>query len=164
MADGAERATAKKQLLDNHFLSCLYEGFVTLDYLAQILVRVKVPLARGQSVICDRYVYDTVIDLAIDLRYSERKSSRMIDVFFRFAPKPHLVFLIDLPEELAHQRNLAKGDSISLAQLAVLRKHYLGFSHEYGLVVLDGSKSASEVEAAARDGINEVIHGQDLSG
>ena len=48
-------SATRKALFRNRFLAFTYENLLLLDYCLQTILRVRIPLARGQSLICDRY-------------------------------------------------------------------------------------------------------------
>ena len=98
---------------------------------------------RHKNIVCDRYIYDTVVDLATDLNYSDSKRNSVLRNFLRLSPKPDMIFLIDLPEEIAYQR---KTDVPSINYLRERREIYLNIGKECGMTLLDGSKELGELE------------------
>lgn len=150
-----EYSSAKRRMFKGPLSKVLsvYEALLLLDYCFQALIKVKLPLTFGQTIVCDRYVYDTIItDLAVDFNYSQRKIQFLLDRFFLFLPKPQLVFLMDLPEEIAYER---KNDVPSIRYLKDRRPLYLNLAQEDSFRVLD----CSEEIANLRDRIhNEVFY------
>jgi len=134
--DYTEHFNTKRSLLRNRFWSTLYRYLLLFDYFPQVFLKIKLPLRRAEIVICDRYIYDTVVDLAVDSNYSDQQLKETMRHYSRLFPKPDLVFFIDLPEEIAHQR---KDDIPSLHYLSERRKAYLSISQEYKMVILDGT-------------------------
>lgn len=131
-------SATRKALFRNRFLAFAYENILLFDYCLQTILRVRIPLARGQSLICDRYVYDTVItDLAADMGYSADKINRMLRRCFLMLPRPEFVFLIDVPEEVAFAR---KEDVPSVDYLKDRQQLYLKIDREHDIIVLDGTK------------------------
>ncbi len=139
----SEYVYKKRGLFKNCCFSRVYEFLLLLDYLFQAIINVKFPLALRRNVICDRYVYDTVItDLAIDMNYSMQKVERVIRGLFLLLPQPTLTFLIDLPEVDAYNR---KKDVPSIEYLRARRRIYLAISKKEGMIVLDGSKTLEKL-------------------
>jgi dTMP kinase len=132
----------KKNLFKKRFAYILYECFVLLDYRFQIIRKIAIPLKRGKNLVCDRYIYDTIVDLAVDLGYSDEKVKNRIDQLLDFSPKPDLVFLEDLPEDVAFSR---KDDVPSLKFLYEKRKIYKKIKEEFEMIDLDGTKSLQEL-------------------
>ena len=133
----------KKRLFANLLISTTYQYFLFFDYIFQIFVRISIPLGLGKNIVCDRCVYDTVIDMVVDLNYSDKKIKSMLKNFSYFLPKPDITFLVDVPEEIAYQR---KKDTPSVNYLRERREMYLDMGKEYRMVILDGSKKLEELQ------------------
>lgn len=144
--DCIEQINIKRQFFRNRFLRKVSQYFILYNYFLQIFLKVKLPLTRGQNIVCDRYIYDTIIDLAAVFDYSNEEVQKILRNYFHLVPKPDLVFLIDLPGEIAYKRNLPKGDKLSVNYLEKRRKMYLDMIKELNeVVVLDGSKNLGEL-------------------
>ncbi|MEM2741206.1 MAG: hypothetical protein QXD95_03560 [Nitrososphaeria archaeon] len=142
--DYNEYVSRKRRLFKNRLLSLIYEHLLLLDYFFQVMIKVNIPLIIGKNIVCDRYVYDTIIsDLAVDINYSLQKIDRMLKGLFLIIPKPHFLFLIDVPEEIAYNR---KTDVPSMEYLRQRRKLYIKIGKEHKMIVLDGSKNLEELQ------------------
>lgn len=140
------RSTKKRMLNKHPFLTAIYRYFLLFDYFFQIYLKTKVPLMVGKNLVCDRYIYDTVVDLAVDLDYSDEQIRKTLRNCLYLIPKPDLVFLIDIPEEIAYQR---KDDVPSIDYLIKRRKIYLEIGKKNKMILLDGT--------------NDIIHLQKLT-
>lgn len=151
-----EYSNAKRKLLKNPLVSTAYRYITLIDYLIQIMVKVKISLMLGRSVICDRYIHDTVIDLALDLGYSGEKVGGMLKgVLLRLAPGPDLIFLLDAPEEIVYER---KEDTVSLNYLKERREIYLNLGRRYEMTILDGSADIAELEHSIWDRVKGITN------
>ncbi|MEG9193764.1 MAG: hypothetical protein V6S10_00325 [Candidatus Methanoglobus sp.] len=141
----SEFSSDKRKFVKKHtLLSRIYMKVMLLDYLLQLFFKVTLPYMFGKNMICDRYVYDTIInDFAVDMGLSIFETSRLIERLFKVAPKPTIAFLIDVPEEIAFKR---KSDIPSLDYLRERRRLYLSIKDDFGILVLDGSKDLKEVK------------------
>jgi thymidylate kinase len=133
-------SNTKKNVFKSTIIGPFYKYLVLLDYLFQAIIHVSLPLMSGTNVVCDRYVYDVVADLAVDFGYSA-KTNRQLDRLLHLLPKPDIVFLIDLPEETSYQR---KSDVPSLEYLKERRGIYLAMSNS--MIKLDGNKSPTDIQ------------------
>lgn len=139
-----EYSNAKKEAIGKHpVLSILYQNILFFDYFFQILIKIISPMMLGKIVVCDRYVYDTVINDIPRSDNSMDKIRLLLGKCFHIAPKPDIAFLIDVPEEIAYQR---KNDTPSIGYLRERRKIYLEIGKEYGMVILDGTKNLEELK------------------
>ena len=145
--DYTEFSRSKKTLFKSRVLSSLYRSLLLFDYFFQTMLKVRIPLLCGKNLVCDRYIYDTVVtDLAVDLDYSEERVGKTLDNYFRFTPRPDLVVLLDVPEDLAFQR---KDDIPSVDYVRERRQLYMDMAvqsiHESKLLVVDGSQEVDRI-------------------
>lgn len=123
----------------------IYRSALLLDYSLQVLIKIKPYLILRKSVVCDRYIYDTLIaDLSLNTTQTLPQAKHIINCLLCILPKPNLTFLIDLPEEVAYHR---KTDTPSIEYLRQQRKMYIELANEYGMVVIDGLQTCDSLEA-----------------
>ena len=153
----AEYSSTKSSAIERHsFLFGFYRHILWFEYFLQLIFKVRLPLMLGKNIVCDRYVYDTVInDLSAETNYSGFEIGGLIKKCFYIAPKPDLVFLIDLPEEIAFQR---KNDTPSIEYLKERRNTYLDVAkEEEKMVILDGSIPLNNLKCILGDRIEGMI-------
>jgi len=141
-----EESRTKGMVVKSPVLSTIYQYLVLTDYIFQSSIRVGLPLAMGRNVICDRYIYDLIVAVGVLLDYPVKRTMALLDRCLALLPKPNLVFLVDLPEELALQR---KDDVVSLDFLSVRRDVYLQMAQQHGMTILDGSSDPDELAQLA---------------
>lgn len=135
--------TKKDTTKRKRLLSLVYQSLLMVDYFIQVFLKVWMPMLHGQSVVCDRYVYDTVAnDLAIDFNYSWRAVDAVLEWWMRFLPKPNITVLVDVPEKLAYSR---KNDISSLDYVKERRPLYQYMAQKLEMFTLDGSKDLNEL-------------------
>jgi len=151
-----EYFNTKRKAIEKHsFLSRIYQQILLLDYSLQIFFKVKIPLIFGKNIVCDRYVYDTVItDLSVDMNYSKDKVMKLLNNLLHFFPEPDIIFLIDVPEEVAYHR---KSDVPSIRYLKERRGMYLELGKEYGMMILDGTKNLEELKDLIQKKVLEKV-------
>ena len=109
-------------------------------HLFQVAIVVRGLLWRGQNVMCDRYVFDTMVDLQQELGYSAAKAQAILGA--RWIPQADSKFLLDLPAQPAFKR---KPDSYSVEFLEERRVMYLHLARECELTLVDASQSVDTV-------------------
>ncbi len=134
--------TIKKGLFQKPLARALYEWFLLPSYWFQVIRKVYIPLRLGRNVLSDRYVYDTVVDLAIDLDYSEQAMTSRLGQILRLVPRPDLIFYVDVPEQTAFAR---KEDVPSIQFLREKKNCYEKIVGNLAKIVLDGSKPLAEL-------------------
>lgn len=139
----AYKKEKKKTVKKMKILSKLYTMILLVEYYIQLFIRIRLPLLLGKVVICDRYVYDTVIN-DIPLESDDIDTiERWINRIFNFAPKPDIVFLIDVPEDISMMR---KKDIPSIEYIHERRGIYLALGEIYDMVVMDGTEDLDELK------------------
>jgi dTMP kinase len=128
----------------------LFQNLLFFDQYVQVMFKIKLPLMLGRNVVCDRYIYDTIItDImpVVDLSCSPDRIIAIIRNYASRLPKPDFIFLADAPEEIALSR---KTDVPSIEYLRERRQVYLEVGRKLGMAFLDGTKRLellkSEVE------------------
>jgi dTMP kinase len=146
-------ADMKRKAIKKHILlSKFYQKILLLDYFFQVVFKVKFPLVFGESIVCDRYVYDTIINDLLTEFNSKSDVVNLLNGCLYFFPKPDIIFLIDVPEEIALRR---KNDVPSIEYLKERRKMYLEVGKEYKMKILDGTKDLKRLQEEIE---NEVLN------
>jgi thymidylate kinase len=133
-----------KKSFKSPLISSMYQLVFLIDYWIQILVNTRIPLMMKKIVISDRYYYDVLINLTVDLSYSSEKFGHMNKIFMKTCPHPDIVFLIDLSEEIAYER---KTDTPSIEFLRERRQLYLNVARQYDMMCLDGTRKFTELRS-----------------
>ena len=149
-----EYSNAKGKIFKNSLVATVYKFLLLFDYFLQMLLDVKIPLMLGKCVVCDRYIYDTMVNLAVELNRPVEAMNSALQKILHLAPRPDLTFLIDVPEEIAYQR---KDNIPSIDFLVDRRQIYLNLGRRYGMVLLDGSKSIAELQAQIQEKVSVVF-------
>lgn len=125
----------KSYIFSSRITSMLYLGFVLIDYYLQLMGKVWFPILWGKNLICDRYVFDSVVDLAADLLLNGDTCLKIISIFMKIVPEPKIAFYIDIPVEIAFDR---KDDIISIDYLQSREGLFFLLVDRYNLRLIDG--------------------------
>ncbi len=137
----AEYQEAKTRWLRRGLLGRLWLTLNLLERLVEAWARV-LP-ARGRTLVADRYVFDSIVDLAAARRAADwREVWRPDGRFARLLPKPDAVFFIDVDVETAMRR---KADIPSRQYLERRRGLYLDMARALGWTRVDGTQDADAV-------------------
>lgn len=126
------------------FFMLIYQYLVLLDYLRQLISKVWLPINLGKVVICDRYIYDTIIAFSIEFNYSQRKFQRMFKLFSSLSPKPDIFFMVDVPNDVAFKR---KDDIPSIESLSKPITIYKELGKQMNAMVIDGTRNLEELNS-----------------
>lgn len=141
----------KKDLLKKHPLWVkMYRDITILDCIPQLFLKVELPLRRGINIVCDRYFYDTIINMAPNLSYGRKEVLNLISKCSRLFPLPDKTFLLDIPERVAYNR---KKDIPHIEYLRERRYLYLYIAKKFNMIILDGKKALEDL----KNKIEEII-------
>lgn len=124
-------------------ISELYLYLVLLDYFVISILFIRIPILFGKNIVCDRYIYDIILDLASDFNYSEEKTKRLINS--KLFVEPHIIYLINIPIDIAKERrpeHSIQELSLKIESLSKFKKHIF-FSGK--LIELNGTDELSVI-------------------
>ena len=138
----------RKDYHKSRILRRIWNYIVIFDFIYLYLLKVKLPLLIGKNVVCDRYVYDMIADLIYDGLYSERASK----ILLKLVPKPDLVFMLDVPEDISYLRKKDTKDAINIKDsddaidyLRIHRNAYLKIAESLKIPVIDATEDFEEL-------------------
>jgi thymidylate kinase len=135
---------------DHYFTaSAVRLAWVTLQFLDAwlfSLIRIRLPMAFGYVVICDRTIYDILVDLMIDTGDSEIINKPAGQLLLQLIPSSAGIFILDVDEWTAFRR---KRDIPDLDYLRGRLHLYERLAKLFNLQMLQN---------AERDDIDRVLH------
>jgi thymidylate kinase len=144
-SDYSDFTDAKRRAMRSSWKRGLWQFMVWSEYAMQIRHRVRPALRRDTGVICDRYVYDTMIDIAINFSLSPDELETLFDhPLLALFPKPATVVFLDIDPLAGSTR---KDDGTPAEYLADRRAYYLEMARFLGAPVIDAGRGIDEVFA-----------------
>ena len=106
-------------------LGVLFRLLLYIDFEITTSLKIRIPLFSGKIVICDRYVYDLIMELMLSNLYTPKYGKLLL----RTTPSPKKVFFADAQIDLIIQRRPDSSQQRVLAKRDVYRKlaQALGF-------------------------------------
>lgn len=106
-------------------LGALYRLLLYVDFEITTSLKIRIPLYSGKIVICDRYVYDLIMELMLSNLYTSKYGKLLL----RTTPCPRKVFFADAQLDIIIQRRPDSNRQRVLAKRNVYRKlaQALGF-------------------------------------
>lgn len=141
--DYEDHQSEKEDVFSNDLLATAYESVVMADYVPQFVWRVLRSLYTHDIVICDRYVYDTLLtDLAGDVLAEPADAIDRYRLYEDVFPTPDHEFYVSIPPAVSMER---KDDVPSIEYLEDRKTFYDEFAEAYDLSVLDGTDSIQQL-------------------
>jgi len=120
------------------FISFCRLFFFWIDYVLGYIIKILPELSNYNVVVLDRYYYDILID---PLRYKIKLPYRILKIFYLLLPKPEVVFFLNAPPEIIHQRK----QELTIPQIERLLEKYKNLTSEFNNVCIIDATSSPEV-------------------
>ena len=135
--------------LNKKNLASIYHLFIFLDYQIIVTIKIRIPIAMGKIVICDRYIYDILMELQL----SNNLSEKFFYFLIRSMPQPDITFLMNVKEDIAmHRRGFTK-------DFFLKRKIFLmNLSKVIEVTVVDSSKDLLKNQELIRNKTISVLN------
>jgi thymidylate kinase len=142
-ADYSNFTEAKKKKMESPLKKKIWQTMVWSEYSLQVRFRLLTHGWPFRGMICDRYVYDTLVDMAVNFSVSPGEleslcGNSLLDLF----PVPVQAILIDIDPETGARR---KDDGTPVNYLSDRRQLYLEMARITGAIVIDGTKTIDEI-------------------
>lgn len=91
-----------KQICTNHefyrsnTLSSICPWLLWLDMVIFTIIKIQIPMYLGKTIVCDRFIYDSLIDIAISTRDQEIYKKFVCGLFLDLIPKNAQFIMLDL--------------------------------------------------------------------
>lgn len=149
---GPGEGSARSRAFNRPGVSEAWLALAVADMGAQYAIKVRAHLAAGRMVLCDRYLDDGLMDLALRFPRYEAAIGRAGAVARRLCPRPAASFLLMLPWEESVRRLCDKEEPFPYS-LEVGRQRYERYeqlARSGAFTVIDARPSPAEVHAAIR--------------
>jgi thymidylate kinase len=146
---------SKKSMFKNPLLRSVWRSSTLLDHYISFRKALGRLPADVTTVILDRYVYDSMIDIDSAFGSGGREAERLLESrFYRLFPRPDKVVLLEIPPEESMKR---KDDIPSIEYLESRYPVYHIIAERVGAGIVDATKTKEEVQADIRREIEGII-------
>ncbi len=109
-------------------------------HLAQLRLVIRQSILRGNILVCDRYIFDTVVDLQQNMDFQYEQAKNLLSP--SWIPVPRMKFLLDLPPHVAIRRI---HDIAGTEYLKERQRLYLELADDLGLTVVNANQPFDQV-------------------
>jgi thymidylate kinase len=150
-----EYQSRKSKLMENSLVRILWSVMTYVEHLIQINLEIRPKLRDGCAVVCDRYLWDSSIDMAtLNNKDPEWLSGGYNRLVWKFVPKPTITFFIDIPTEEAMKR---KNDIPSVGYVRQRAELYRYLAGRNSFSVIDGRGDAAAIQSEIIRTVNSYI-------
>lgn len=121
----------------SRFISAIYPWFLFFDMLLFTTINVYIPMFFGISIVCDRFVYDTLIDTAVAVKDHEIYKKSVGKLFLKLIPKNANFVMLDLDKSTIFSRRPELKDDATFDERYLLYKE---FSNEFKINIIFNGK------------------------
>ena len=147
----AEFVAAKRSVFRQKWRRDLWATIVLIEYIPQMAWRLLPALWSGRTVVCDRYLPDVWVDLAMNFDEGFAGVQRLSrHPLCRCFPRPDHMLLLELPAQLGWER---KQDGTPLAYLEEREHLYTGLTRLIPASIVDATAPLDDVATAVRDAL-----------
>lgn len=123
-------------------VSLIYPWLLLIDTSLFAVVKIFIPMRLGSNIVCDRYIYDTLIDLCVAIKDFQIYKKRVGKLFLNLIPKNSrfIILCLDKQEIIARRPELIEDATFD-------ERHglYRLFIDEFQIDVVFNDKSINEV-------------------
>ncbi len=137
--------SSKKGIFRKPVIGWIWLNISLLEYLMQAGSCIKKLRRGGATLVCDRYLYDMIADVAVNFDHQDDELLRLMrHPLVRRFPKPDIVFLLDVPPDVAWARKM---DPVLKGQQYVedRAKVYSILCDNLGFARIDGTRTIEEI-------------------
>lgn len=129
-------------------VSFLYPLILFIDMLPMYFIKIFIPLRLGYTVICDRFVYDTLVDFMIALDDFKIHKKAIGKLYLMLIPTNTKTIILDLNEEIIRER---REDLMDDQSLKMRRRAYHQIAKDFCVPILENTKSIEEIQTTLID-------------
>jgi thymidylate kinase len=152
-----EYQSRKSKLKGNSFIRQLWSAMTCVEHIVQINWDIRRKMQNGCVVVCDRYLWDSTIDLAVlNNKGPKWLSSGLNKILWKFIPRPTITFFIDIsPEEAL----LRKNDIPSFDYVRKRAELYRYLAKSDSLTVINGCGDVVVIQNSIINTVKNYIEG-----
>ncbi|HEU4364149.1 MAG TPA: hypothetical protein VFT13_01655 [Candidatus Krumholzibacteria bacterium] len=140
----AERFNERQRRLRNPFVRWVFSLVYAVDLKMTYVIRVRYHMLTGNVVLCDRYVYDALVDFALFTGTDAARPPFALNVMRALVPRPPVAVLLDVDAAEALRRKPEEGGT---AHLEAGRAMFLEIAKSHRLSVMPAGAPVDAIQA-----------------
>jgi thymidylate kinase len=139
---GDSQKCSYHEFYKSRFVSAVYPWILFFDTFLFITIKVYIPMFFETSIVCDRFVYDTLIDLAVATKDHEIYKKPVGKLFLKLIPKNARFVMLDLDKSTIFSRRLELKDDLTFDERYAL---YQDFVNLFRIDVVDNDDNIASI-------------------
>jgi len=133
---GNSQKCSYHEFYKSRFVSAIYPWILFFDTLLFTIVKVYIPMLFGISIVCDRFVYDTLIDVAVATKDHEIYKKSVGKLFLKLTPKNAHFVMLNLEKSIIFSRRPELKDDLAFDERYAL---YQNFVNLFNIDIVDNN-------------------------
>lgn len=121
---GNSQKCSYHEFYKSRFISTVYPWILFIDTFLFTTIKVYVPMFFGISIVCDRFVYDTLIDLEVATKDHEIYKKPVGKLFLKLIPKNAHFVMLDLDKSTIFSRRPELKDDLTFDKRYDMYRNY----------------------------------------
>ena len=142
---GNSQKCSYHEFYKSKFVSAIYPWILFFDTLLFTTIKVYIPMLFGTSIVCDRFVYDTLIDMAVATKDHEIYKKPVGTLFLKLIPKNAHFVMLDLDKSTIFSRRPELKDDLTFDERYAL---YESLSSQFNINVEGNCGNVSQVNCS----------------
>ena len=126
----------------NYAVTRIWSWLFTVDMMLRATLTLKVSLAKGYVVLCDRSPIDALVDLMAETGDYNLWRKRVGRLLLSIVPQNPVIVLLDIDEQKAYARKI---DVLNIEYIRTRRTLFLDLAQKLDIPIIDASKTQSEL-------------------
>lgn len=141
------RSQERNRAFSKPWVRFLWLQIAVLDLIWLFGIQVRIWTASGKTVVCDRYLWDTLVDFRLNFAQNSVENMLLWKLLVAVTPKPDASFLMMIPVAESLRRSEQKSEPFpdSAEVLEARREQYLSLSKIAGWQVIDCMQPISSI-------------------
>jgi thymidylate kinase len=147
----------RDQSFANPYIRKIWLSLAILDMIIFYGIYLRFKSIFGVKVICDRYIFDTQIDFALNFPQENIERWLLWKLFLLFSPKPKRYFVLTIPVKESTRRSALKDEPFpdTVETLELRLNDYLAFVSEKSFAIhIDGTQSIDDIHKFIREEVS----------
>jgi thymidylate kinase len=137
-----KRICTHNEFYRSNLISLIYPWLLLIDAAIFTITKIKIPMYLGKTIVCDRFVYDTLIDIAISIKDYEIYNKFICELFLTLIPKNAKFIMINLEKSnIFSRRPEIKYDTTFNDRYELYRR----FKDNFKIPMVDNSENIGDV-------------------
>jgi len=135
---GGSQKCSYHEFYKSRLLSTIYPWILFFDTLLFTTIKVYIPMFFGTSIVCDRFVYDTLIDVSVATKDYKIHKKTVGKLFLKLVPKNASFVMLDLDKSTIFSRRPELKDDLTFDERYQLHHRY-AFIFDVEVVLNNGT-------------------------